>query len=296
MLGTLAAADHPRIDWSALMPERLMPRVSIVTGAGSGIGHALAVELARRGSHVVVADIDGERAESAAAGLARGGLRASSATVDVADADAVTELVERTATDLGSLDLMANNAGILFSGPAAETTLRQWDRAIDVNLRGVVNGSQAAYRVMLGQGSGTILNTGSLAGLMVSPRMLPYTVTKHAVVTYSRALRIEAKPRGIDVSVVCPAFVDTPLLDEPYEATSTTGDFRQYAKRLQPRLQTPELVALRALRGVEAGKAVIPVGTLAQLLWRAERFVPRVADWGSSKTAQREDRRVAKGK
>jgi short-subunit dehydrogenase len=266
------------------------PAVSIVTGGGSGIGRALATELVCRGSHVVVADIDGARAEQTAAELnARGPGSASAAQVDVTDAKALRELVENTAAERGSLDLMCNNAGILFAGPFAETDARHWDAAIAVNLRAVVDGTHAAYAVMAKQGHGHILNTGSLAGLMPAPVMTPYTTTKWAVVGFSQALRAEATRAGVNVSVLCPAYVETPLIDEVYEPTESyrTGSFRKNIKLLQPRMLKPETVAQKALAGLAAKRAVIPVGGLAQFLWRAQRFNPKGVELGNRVQARR---------
>ncbi|GAB3709099.1 hypothetical protein GCM10028815_23220 [Mariniluteicoccus flavus] len=142
------------------------------------------------------------------------------------------------------------------------------------------------------QGFGAILNAGSLAGLMISPRMLPYMVTKQAVVAFSRGLAIEAKPRGIGVHVICPDFVDTKLLDEPLDPGAHAGSFRTFAKSLQPKLTTPETVADKAIAGIERGRVVIPVGRFANFMWRSDRFLPGVTDFGSGFAARKEDQRA----
>jgi NAD(P)-dependent dehydrogenase (short-subunit alcohol dehydrogenase family) len=249
------------------------PKISIVTGGASGIGRAIASELVARGSHVVVADIDAEGAARTAADL---GASASSAPVDVADAAAVTALVQRVVAEHGRLDVMVNNAGIAIGGLLEELDARHWTKAIDVNLRGVINGVTAAYEVMRAQGSGHILNTASLAGLIPAPAMLPYTTTKHAVVGLSTALRAEAASQGVRVSVLCPGFVDTPLLDSVYEAPASFGgsSVRSRVRLLQPRFLTAELTAKRAVDGLAANKAVIPVGAMAHVTWRGLRYAP----------------------
>src|SRR6476619_2659178 len=240
------------------------PRVSIVTGAGSGIGRAIAAELVARGSYVVIADLDVAKAQAVAGEL---GPRASAAVVDVADADAVRALVRDTVDAHGRLDVMVNNAGVAIGGLLEELDERHWQRAIDVNLRGVVNGVSAAYPVMSAQRSGHILNTASLAGLIPAPAMLPYTTTKHAVVGLSTGLRAEAAALGIGVTVLCPGFVDTPLLDEVYEAPPSIagGSVRQAVRLMQPKFLSAETVAARAVRGLERNQAVVPVGALAHL-------------------------------
>ncbi len=257
------------------MRKPFAPQVSIVTGGASGIGRAIAAELVARGSHVVVADLDGEAARTTAAAL---GPQASAATVDVADADAVRLLVEETVARHGRLDVMVNNAGIAVGGLLEELDARHWDRAIDVNLRGVVNGVTAAYPHLRAGGGGHILNTASLAGLIPAPSMLPYTTTKHAVVGLSTALRAEAAGQGVQVSVLCPGFVDTPLLDNLYEAPASFGgsSIRERVRLLQPRFLTAEHTARRAVDGLAANKAVIPVGLMAHVSWRALRYAPPV--------------------
>jgi NAD(P)-dependent dehydrogenase (short-subunit alcohol dehydrogenase family) len=262
--------------------RRVTPAVSIVTGGASGIGRALAVELAARGGHVVVADVDERAASDVVADL---GPAASTAVVDVTDAAALDDVVARTVTRHGRLDLMVNNAGIGLGGLVEELTDRHWAKALDVNLRGVVNGVHAAYPVMQEQGSGRILNTASLAGLVPVPGMLPYTTTKHAVVGLSLGLRAEAAPHGIRVSVLCPGFVDTPILDNLYEPPPSLGSVpRETIERFQPRLLSAERTAARAMRGLERDQAVIAVGLTAHVLWRAARVSPglmsRVAGLG----------------
>ncbi len=189
--------------------------MAIVTGAASGIGKALSRALVLRGATVVLADVDEAGAKAAADDMAAGPPgRASGVGLDVTDAEAVATLVERTADDHGHLDFMFNNAGIGIVGQVHELTLAHWNRAIDVNLRGVVHGVVAAYPVMIGQGSGHIVNTASLAGLLPSPMLTPYGMTKHGVVGLSTSLRMEAAVHGVRVSVVCPGVIDTPLLDK----------------------------------------------------------------------------------
>ena len=258
------------------MRKDFRPKVSIVTGGASGIGRAIAAELVARGSHVVIADLDATRAADTARAL---GPSTSVAQLDVTDAAAVTALVDRTVAEHGRLDVMVNNAGIAVGGLLEELDERHWAKAIDVNLMGVVNGVTAAYPHLRAQGSGHILNTASLAGLIPAPAMLPYTTTKHAVVGLSTALRAEAASQGVQVSVLCPAFVDTPLLDDVYAAPASLGgsSVRARVRMMQPRILTAEGVARRAVDGVAANKAVIPVGFLAHASWRLLRYAPPLA-------------------
>lgn len=281
------------------------PATAIITGGASGIGRALAAALVARGTYAVLADLDAEAAERTARELtAIGPGQAVAAALDVADRDAVVALVEQVTADRGRLELMVNNAGVLFAGPFEETTERHWDKAIDVNLRGVINGAHAAYGVMLRQrvgkeSAGVILNTGSLAGLIPAPTMTPYATTKWAVVGFSQALRAEARRHGIQVNVICPGYVDTKLIDEPFEPSRSyaVGSFRRNTRLYQPRLTTPAKVAEVALRGVEDDRAVIAVGGFAAISWRTQRFAPAVMRASTRVQAAREARqgRPARG-
>ena len=155
------------------------------------------------------------------------------AELDVTDADAVKEIVDRTVTDHGHLDLMFNNAGHRYRGrsPSSPSPFRAGDRREPL---GVVHGVLAAYPIMIGQGRGHIVNTASLAGLVPAPGLTPYSMTKHAVVGLTTSLRPEAASHGVRVSVVCPGVIDTPLLDKPNPADLPTDNgFRRTREMLE---------------------------------------------------------------
>jgi len=187
-------------------------KVASVTGAASGIGRALSEELARRGAAVVLADLQAEEADAAAAALRAAGGSATAAGLDVADFESVRRLIERVAAEHGHLDFIFNNAGIGVGGEIRDHTIAAWNRIIDVNIRGVVHGVQAAYPIMVRQGSGHIVNTASMAGLSTAPLTTSYSATKHAVVGLSKGLRAEAADLGVKVSVLCPGVIRTPAL------------------------------------------------------------------------------------
>jgi NAD(P)-dependent dehydrogenase (short-subunit alcohol dehydrogenase family) len=248
---------------------------AIVTGAASGIGLALAAGLAERGARVWAADIDAAGAERAAASL---GSNAHPVTLDVRDAAAFRELVERVARDAGTIDVLFNNAGILHAGEVHEFEKEQCDKIIDVNIRGVVNGTLAAYPLMVRQRSGHIVNTASLAGLAPAPLLSTYAMTKHAVVGLSTSLRYEAERYGVRVSAICPAGVETPLLDEGAASGSHPGrwqpDVRNYLTLAAGPLSAVDKVVREALRGVERNRALIIIPARARLTALAYRLVP----------------------
>jgi NAD(P)-dependent dehydrogenase (short-subunit alcohol dehydrogenase family) len=252
-----------------------MGRIAIVTGGGSGIGEALCRALTARGDTVVVADIDGAAAERVAGEL---GANAVAAKVDVRDAAAVQGLVDDTVAQHGRLDLIFNNAGIGVGGDVLDLTVAHWDRIIDINLRGVVHGVQAAYPVMARQGSGSIVNTASMAGLTPTPYLSPYVATKHAVVGLSLALREEAKAHKVNVTVVCPGWIDTPLLDSTGpddlpKPADIEGGIREAAEKMG-KLYSPNDLAEDVLRGVDRRKAMVIAPRQARVAWRLTRLAP----------------------
>ncbi len=256
-------------------------QVALVTGGASGIGRALAGALSSRGHVVVVADVDADAARRTAADLnaaAGHGGQVDAVGLDVTDREAFHDVVRQVAAEHGRIDLLFNNAGIGVGGLVDELDDEHWDRCLAVNLHGVVHGVQAAVPVMTAQGSGHIVNTASMAGLMTTPMMLPYTTTKHAVVALSRALRAELKPVGVGVTAVCPAFISTPLLDNlnPGMApTAATTGVRQLAATLQPGgLPGPEPLAEAVLRGVARDKALVVFPRSQWAVVAAQRWVP----------------------
>ncbi len=223
----------------------------VVTGAASGIGLALSTAMIARGANVWLTDVDAAAAQDAAGKL---GAKAHWAELDVRDASAVREVVERVVSEQGSLDYLFNNAGIGVGGESHEVGTDLYDRIIDINIRGVTNGVAAAYPIMVKQGRGHIVNTASLAGLLPIPLLAAYAMTKHAVVGLSSSLRLEAERYGVKISALCPGAIDTPLLD-------TTGpsdlpqmwmpDIRRYLTRIAGAPYPVSKLAETALRGVE---------------------------------------------
>jgi NAD(P)-dependent dehydrogenase (short-subunit alcohol dehydrogenase family) len=251
-----------------------MSRVVIVTGGGSGIGEALCRAFAAAGDTVIVADIDGASAERVAGDI---GARATAAKVDVRDAAAVQAVVDDAVEKHGRLDVMVNNAGIAVGGDVLELTLAHWDRIIDINLRGVVHGVQAAYPVMARQRSGHIVNTASMAGLTAPAYLAPYVAVKHAVVGLSLSLREEAKTHDVNVTVVCPFWVDTPILDSTGpddlpKPRTLEGGVRDTAKRMG--IYSPHALAQDILRAIDRKKAMVVEPIQGRILWRISRISP----------------------
>jgi len=256
-------------------------KVAVITGGASGIGRAIGAELVSRGATVVLADLDAGGAELAAKQLtAAGPGRATPLELDVTDGAAVLRAFREVHREHGRLDFAFNNAGIGVGGLAEELDLAHWDRTIDVNLRGVVHGVHAAYPLMLAQGHGHIVNTASLAGLVMPATMAPYTATKHAVVALSLALRAEGAARGVRVSALCPSFVDTPLLDNinpGLPPTRANDGSRARIRRVQPRLYPADRLAVDVVRGMARNRALIIAPATARALAWVARHLPAAA-------------------
>jgi NAD(P)-dependent dehydrogenase (short-subunit alcohol dehydrogenase family) len=253
--------------------------VAIITGGASGLGRAMAEELVRLGAEVVLADLQRELAEDVAAGIRAKGGRARAVQLDVTDFDAFTRVVQDTLTASGRIDYLFNNAGIVIAGEAHCYQIEDWNRVIDVNLRGVVNGVQAVYSVLRKQGFGHIVNTASFAGLVPLAGLMSYSMTKHAVVGLSTSLRIEAACAGVRVSVLCPGAVDTPI--------SGGGKFGKMLQPIPEELQRKlweqakpipaETFARTAMAGVARNKAIIVTPWRWRVLWWLYRWFPSLA-------------------
>ncbi|KUI14153.1 short-chain dehydrogenase [Mycobacterium sp. GA-1285] len=242
---------------------------ALVTGGGSGIGAALCRALVAAGAEVVCTDIDADAAERTAAGL---GERAHAARLDVTDAEAVQAAVDAVVDRAGRLDLMFNNAGIVWGGDTELLTLEQWNAIIDVNIRGVVHGVAAAYPLMVRQGHGHIVNTASMAGLTAAGQVTSYVMTKHAVVGLSLALRSEAAERGVGVLAVCPAAVETPILDKGAVGGFVGRDYFLQAQGGKP--YDADRLARDVLRAVEKNKPILVKPRIAHAQWMFARLAP----------------------
>jgi len=256
--------------------DTLAGKIALVTGGASGIGAALAEELVGRGAEVVIADRQIELAREVAARLGR----ATAAALDVRDRAAFRTLVEDTATRAGRLDLLFNNAGIGVGGALATYAPEDYDDVFDVNLRGVAWGVHAAYEVMIRQGSGHIVNTASVAGLIPTPANGSYTTAKHGVVALSRALRMEGARHGVRVSVLCPGPVRTPILaGGRYGRIGIKGLSSDVAEQLWERSfpMAADAFARRAIDGVLANEAIIVLPAWWKALWYLERLSPTLS-------------------
>ena len=247
-------------------------RIAIVTGGASGIGRALCEELAWQGAMVVVADLDAVHARQVVSGILEKGGRAEAAVVDVSDSKEMETLVAGIVARFGRLDYLFNNAGVGVVGELRDLSPDHWRRVVEVNLLGVVYGTMAAYKVMVRQGFGHIVNMGSLAGLTPAPIMTAYGATKWAITGFSTSLRIEAASLGVKVSVACPSLVQTHF---PDRAAYVNVNKSEYLKELPTRfMMEPDDAARAILRGVIRNRAIIVCPWHGRILWWCQRHFP----------------------
>ncbi|MFT4050587.1 MAG: SDR family oxidoreductase [Solirubrobacterales bacterium] len=259
--------------------ETFNNKIAIITGAASGLGMGFAEQIAKAGGTVVAADINLEGLEAV---VARLGDKAEAHRLDVTDSAAVTKLVDDTVDRHGRIDFIFNNAGIAVQGYVEEIPVADWDAIIDINLKGVAYGTSAAYKHMVKQGSGHIVNTASLAGLTPAPLLAPYSTVKFGVVGMCDSLRVEAQSKGVSVTALCPGFIDTGI----YENARSTGFDNKKAKDAIPGGIVPLDKGVRKLLdGVVKKKRVVTLPWFAHLLIFSYKFTPNTSIKVSGKLA-----------
>lgn len=234
--------------------------------------------LANRGAKVWLSDLNGSAAREAAEEIGKG---AVGVTLDVVDAAAVEAHVGEVIAAHGHLDAIFNNAGIGIVAVADELDASHFDKSVDVNIKGVSNGFVAAYKHMAERGSGIIVNTASGAGLIAPPMMAPYATSKFAVVGMTRALRVEAAERGVQVSALCPMAIETPLLDsENPEDTSATWrpSIREYLTDIGGPPYPVDRFVTYALEQIERNKGIIVAPFGARMRIGLARFFPGLVE------------------
>jgi NAD(P)-dependent dehydrogenase (short-subunit alcohol dehydrogenase family) len=248
------------------------PRV-VITGAGSGLGRALALVLAERNARLLVSDHNLASVEETAR-LARdaGAREVRVARCDVTKVDEV-EALARTADDAwGGTDVVANNAGVGGGGRVGEISLEDWKWTIDVDLWGVIHGCHVFVPRMRKQGSGHVLNVASAAGLICGPRMAPYNVAKAGVVALSETLAAELAGSGVYVTALCPTFFRTNITRD---GRYTNDKMKEIAERLMGRSTiSADSIARASLAAMERGDLYAVPMADGRWLWRLKRYSP----------------------
>jgi NAD(P)-dependent dehydrogenase (short-subunit alcohol dehydrogenase family) len=248
---------------------------AVVTGAGSGLGRALSVELGRRQGRVVVSDVNRESAEETAELVRNEGGEARVVLCDVTKPEEVERLAQETEAVLSVVDLVVNNAGVASAGAIGEMALADWKFVLDVNLWGVIHGCHAFVPRLRKQGAGHILNIASAAGLVSAPYMAPYNASKAAVVALSETLYVELQPAGIGVTVACPMFFRTNIASSAKVTSGTVAGLGEMARKLVDGSKVePAEVAQKLLKSVEQGEFYsLPIAS-GNWLWKLKRLAP----------------------
>lgn len=271
--------------------EQLEGRVAVITGAGRGVGRALALECAREGMRLALADLDGELMEQVAAEARALGAEAFAMGADVSGRDEVEALAGRTYAAYGEANLLMNHAGVSVRGPTLDATEIDWVWTLAVNLRGVLNGIRAFVPRMRGQaGPAQIVNTASLSGLVARANEHGvYTASKHALVGMTNVLRDELEPEGIGVSCWCPGGMATNQTNSNEYRPEKFGGYYEFdAPSLGklPNPMTPEQVAPRVLAGARENRRYIithphrlaDVTQYYDRMWNDYEAAARIAD------------------
>ena len=247
-------------------------RIALITGAGSGLGEAMAHRFASDGWTVLVTDQHADRAESVAGALP--GQGHLGLALDVTDDAAWQAVVERVDRAFGRIDLLVNNAGVATGGMLGETTLEDWQWVLGINLMGVIRGCHHFVGRFREQRAGHIVNVASWAGLAGAPGIISYGTAKAGVVAFSEMLRAELAPAGVEVSVLCPAFVKTRLTD------SMRAPDDSYAARVQRWMEksgvSAEDVAEVVFEAVRKPRFLLLTHGETKTQYRIKRYAPEV--------------------
>ena len=195
-----------------------------ITGAGSGLGKALALRFAADGWQVAVTDVDLAAATQTLAEVTSAGGSGFADVCNVTSEESFAAIAARLQREWNGVDVLVNNAGVATKGTVAESTLEQWQWVLNINLLGCVRGARAIIPLLTAQGSGHIVNIASFAGIANPPAMASYNAAKAAVISLSETLRHELEPHGVGVSVVCPSFFKTNLIATSRQASPEQGN------------------------------------------------------------------------
>jgi NAD(P)-dependent dehydrogenase (short-subunit alcohol dehydrogenase family) len=254
----------------------------IITGAGSGLGRALAMEFAARKWRIAVADINKKRMKETAAMVTRAGGKALEIQCDVTKTQDFTKALTTLKKEWSGVDILVNNAGVAAAGYMEKIPLSEWEWIMNINLRSLIYGCRTFIPLFKEQGSGYIVNVASNAGIASLPEMASYNVTKAGVISLSETLRVELSPHNIGVSVVCPTFFKTNLMDQ---FTSPDERQRLMAESFFQKARTSsEKVARHVMSSIRKRRLYVITQADGKFIWYMKRLNPnmlyRIIAWG----------------
>jgi NAD(P)-dependent dehydrogenase (short-subunit alcohol dehydrogenase family) len=238
---------------------KLEQRVAVITGAGSGIGQAMARLFAGEGARIFAADVNESAAQETARMITEAGGACRTFAADVSRPDQVRAMIDAAISAFGRIDILCNNAGIGSTTDVVECEPDEWDRVMAVNVKSVYLGCKYAIPHMLAQGGGVIVNTASVAGMVGLPKRASYSASKGAVIALTRQVAVEYVEQGIRVNCLCPGTVDSPWVGRLLQQADDPVAARQALVARQPlgRLGTPDEIAAAALYLVSDDAAFI---------------------------------------
>jgi NAD(P)-dependent dehydrogenase (short-subunit alcohol dehydrogenase family) len=252
-------------------------KTALVTGAGSGIGRATALALARRGANLVICDLNEAGLAETAETARRLGRDVLARRVDVGSADEMRAFAEVVHAQVEAVDVLMNNAGVGLGAGTLHTTLEDWRWIIGVNLWGVIHGCHFFVPAMVRRRrGGHVVNVASAAGYVATEALAAYSTTKFAVVGFSEALRDELSAHGIGVTAVCPGLINTPITQtSPLRGPEATPEARAYMVEVYRRRNyPPERVAENVLKAIQRNRAVAPISPEAWAMYLLKRIAP----------------------
>jgi NAD(P)-dependent dehydrogenase (short-subunit alcohol dehydrogenase family) len=254
--------------------DRFAGEVVVVTGGASGLGRGLVEALARAGAKLVVGDIDLATASALCDELTRAGKSATAVHVDVTDSGSVERLVEQAIALHGRLDYLFNNAGIAAAGEFHEMSADTIRRVVEIDLLGAAYGTLAAYRQMVRQRGGHIVNIGSMLALFPNPLSAAYVAAKHGLAGLTQSVSAEAAAYGVSLTLICPGYIATNL----FKAGTFEGSLRSdnVLERIPFRLIDVDTAVARTLQAVLARKSIAVFPFYGRVLWWIHRFSPRL--------------------
>ncbi len=246
---------------------------ALLTGAASGIGRAIALQMARRNTHLCLIDIQPDGLEETAQACRKQGVFVHTIVADLSQHESIAGIAEEATGEMGGLDILINNAGLVYYGPTDQMSSQQRERLLAVNLLAPIRLCDACFPMLLANERSRILNVSSIFGLVPSNRNTVYHATKYGLVGYSLALRTEYARYGLGVGVICPGFVRTDLFEN-----MLLPDGRN--KKEPPGWMTTsaEVVAKKSIRTIEKNRRLTTVTALAKFVHFLERVSPWLAD------------------